>query len=281
MPTEALIQELRERLPDDFHRQLLDGSLMVLRQSENPVRGHLFAAGLRELFALSLEVQAPENMVSKCEWFKPEANARGPTRRQRALYATRGGLADDFLRDELHIDPEELHSGLAKAFDELHKRTHVRPATLIIDPCEIEDFAERAIDTLNNLFGTIRNFRRRLIGAIEEHLQDEAMDALLRETIASVDLPASHHSIEEVYVDAMHVVDIDAEIIRYEASGKVYVELQWGSSSDFRNVDGLAADVSFPFTCTTAAPVDDPYNFYTQLTEVGVDTRGWHEGYGE
>jgi len=103
------------------------------------------------------------------------------------------------------------------------------------------------------------------------------MDAFIRETINNIDELATHHSIEEVYTDSIHVVEIDAEMIRYEATGTVGVELQWGSSSDFRRGDGATSDQSFPFRCTTAAPVDQPYNFYTELTEVMVNTSKWYK----
>jgi hypothetical protein len=278
MHNERIVQELRTHLPDDFHRQLLDGSLQVLGQIDNPVRAHLFAAGLRELFGLSLETLAPDSMVRKCGWFKQMKDTAGPTRRQRALYATRGGLDDEFLRDELHLDPEDLHRGLGNAFAELHKRTHVRPETLMINSTEIEAFAKRAINALNEVFGSIRAFRKQLVDAIEEHLQREAMAALIRETILSLDELAGHHSIEAVYTDWMRVVDIDAETIRYEAGGTVDVELQWGSSSDFRNGDGAILSESFPFKCDTAAPASQPYNFYGELTNVTVDTGKWYEG---
>jgi hypothetical protein len=205
MPSAALVQKIRQHLPDDFHRQLLDGSLQVLGQVNNPVRAHLFAAGLRELFGLTLETLAPDDMVRKCAWFEQAKDTAGPTRRQRALYATRGGLHDEFLRDDLDIDPEELHEDLGKSFAELHKRTHVRPETLLVDPVEIEAFAERAIGALVDIFETINDFRKQLVDAIEQHLQREAMDALVRETIGNLDELAGHHSIEAVDTDRTRV----------------------------------------------------------------------------
>ncbi|MBO0733108.1 MAG: hypothetical protein J2P49_02060 [Methylocapsa sp.] len=116
------------------------------------MRGHLFAAGLRELFALSLETLAPEDMVRNCAWFEQAMDTTRVTRRQRALYATFGGLLDNFLKDELGIDPDEPHNGLGMALEELNKRTHVRPGTLMEAPAKIEAFAERVIRALNDVF---------------------------------------------------------------------------------------------------------------------------------
>jgi hypothetical protein len=58
-----------------------------------------------------------------------EQGARGPTRRQRAMYLSRGGLSDVFIRDTLGLDPTELHGDLKKAFDELSENTHNRRLT--------------------------------------------------------------------------------------------------------------------------------------------------------
>jgi hypothetical protein len=38
MPDEALLNNLRRRLPDDFSHTMLDGALKALGQTDNPVR---------------------------------------------------------------------------------------------------------------------------------------------------------------------------------------------------------------------------------------------------
>jgi hypothetical protein len=240
------------------------------------VRAHLFAAGIRELFGLSLETLARDDMVRKCAWFEQVKDTSGPTRHQRALYATRGGLHDAFLRDELDLDPEEFHAGLGKAFSELNKRTHVRPDTLVVEPSEIEAFAERAIRALSDVFISIRDFRRTLVTSIEQRLEREIVEAFVRETIASLDELAGHYFIDVVYTDHIRVLEIGAEIVRYQANGTVAVELQWGSGSDLRNDDGATLRDAFPFTCEIAAPVDQPYRFDNELTEVIVNTSDWY-----
>ena len=120
---------VRNRLPDDFSKRQLDGALMVLTQENNPARAHQSASSFRELTSHVLEKLAPDAEVTRCAWFKQDKNVQGPTRRQRALYACRGGLTDDFLKSKLGIKPADLHSGLGPAVQELNKRTHVRPET--------------------------------------------------------------------------------------------------------------------------------------------------------
>lgn len=277
MPNADLVKELHEHLPDTFTRSLLDGSIQVLGQTTNPVRAHQFAASLRELFSHCLDTLAPGEAVKACSWFEPDEGAKGePTRKQRALYATRGGLSDEFIEEELKVDPTTLHKGLGKAFTELNKRAHVRPDTHLDNPAEIELFANSALESLAEVFRTIERFRKQLIGAIEEHLGDEAVNSLLCDTIQSVDELATHHTIEGVSVGSARVVDITFNTVRYRVKGSIDVELQWGSNSDLRRGDGATLDQSFPFSCEILASVGAPFEFDSDETAVLVDTSEWY-----
>jgi hypothetical protein len=66
------------------------------------IRLNQFAAAMRELFGHTLHALAPDANVTKCEWFKRVPKTNGPTRRQRAKYATQGGLSDDYI-DEIGV----------------------------------------------------------------------------------------------------------------------------------------------------------------------------------
>lgn len=278
MPNADLVKELHDRLPDAFTRKLLDGSIQVLGQTTNAVRAHQFAASLRELFSHCLDTLAPGEAVKECSWFEADESARGePTRNQRALYATRGGLSDEFIKERLKIDPTNLHKGLGKAFSDLNKRAHVRPNTHLEDPAEIELFANNALEALAEVFRTIEHFRKQLIGAIEERLGDEAVNSLLCDTIQEVDDLATHHTVEDVSVGSARVVDITFDTVRYRVKGSIDVGLQWGSNSDLRRGDGTTLDKSFPFACEILASVGAPFEFDSDETEVIVDTSEWYE----
>jgi len=95
-------------LVDDFSRQVLAGATRVVGDADNPIRLNLFAAAIRELFGHTLHVLAPDANVTACSWYRPEPNTTGPTRRQRAKYATQGGLGDAFI-EEAGADVEHLH----------------------------------------------------------------------------------------------------------------------------------------------------------------------------
>jgi hypothetical protein len=273
MPNDLLVQSVRCHLPDDAHVQMFDGGLATLA-TDNPLRAQHFAVTIRELFGHVLSSKAPDDAVQRCAWYKREEGTSGPTRRQRALYQSRGGLSDDFIRDTLKLDPDEFHRGLGKAFDELSKYTHFRPNTTIpTEPDQIEEFANRALTGFGEVFDVIDDVRDEIVQAIEPHLQDEAASVFIGETIEKLDIMAGRYTTEGVLFDETSVLEIGAEFIRYRVTGTVDVQLQYGGKSDPAEIDE-----TFPFTCTIAGSVSEPFKFLSDMTEMEVDTSSW---YGE
>jgi hypothetical protein len=90
MPDEALLAGLRERLPDEFSRQLLDGALIAIGQKDNPVRAHQFAATLRQLIDHVLECLAPTADVMRCPWFNRKRERRSHSAATGTLYVPWG-----------------------------------------------------------------------------------------------------------------------------------------------------------------------------------------------
>ena len=137
MPNDAFVQSVRRRLPDDAHIKMFDDALAALA-GDNRQRVQHFAVTMRELFGHVLSSRVSDDDVRRCVSYKQEQGTRGPTRRQRALYLSRGGLSDDFIRDTLKLNPDEFHQELKDAFDELSAKTHVRPNSAPTDPAKIE-----------------------------------------------------------------------------------------------------------------------------------------------
>lgn len=264
--------ELRAKLIDDFSAQVLTGALAVLDAPSNPIRLNQFAAAMRELFGHTLHALAPDENVTKCEWFEHQAGTKGPTRRQRAKYATQGGLSDDYIA-EIGVNVEHLHDMAIKAVDDMSKYTHVRPGTIIDNPHEIAVFVDGAMHALLGLFASFAECRSRVLDALSKEIDDEAVDALITETIQNVDELAPHHSVEEVYVEETRVVSLTHDTIYFKATGTLVVGLQWGSNSDVSRGDGIELDDSFPFEVTMQSPIDDVSSFYE--VEYRVDTSSW------
>ena len=71
-------------------------------------------------------------------------------------------------------------------------------------------------------------------------------------------------------------ISFDAETIRYKITGNVDVTLQYGSASDRAGDMGAEMDQSFPYECTTVAPVSKPITSNkSSQTSMQVDTRSW------
>jgi Predicted pPIWI-associating nuclease len=270
MPNDAFVQSVRRRLPDNAHVQMLDDALAALA-GDNRQRAQHFAVTTRELFGHVLSSRVSDDEVRRCVWYKQEQGARGPTRRQRALYLSRGGLSDDFIRETLRLDPDQFHEELKEAFDELSAKTHVRPNSAPTDPEKIEEFADLAISAFAEVFDVIDDVRNQIEQAIAPSLQDEAASTFIRETIEELDIIAGQYTTEGVLFDETRVVEIGSEFITYRVTGTVDVQLHYGGNSD-----PVQIDENFPFTCTITAKVSKPFNFLSDMTKMEVDTSSWH-----
>ena len=270
MPDQELVERVRKRLPDDFSVRQLDGALQVLTQEDNPARANQSASSFRELTAHVLELMAPTADVMRCPWFRQDKNVEGPTRRQRALYTCRGGLSDEFLKTRLGIKPSELHAGLGDAFQELNKRTHVRPDTELKSEHEIDEFADAALVALDDLFVTIDEIKEKIAAALSRELNDEATGAFINQTVDELAIISGKYSTEGVLIDEAEVVSLDADAIRYRFTGWVNVSLMAGGKGD-----SVEFNESFPFECTTSAAASTPAAFDSDQTEIKVDTTSW------
>jgi hypothetical protein len=272
MPDDGLVKRLEGRLQDDFSRDLLRGAIAALAQENVATRAQHFSVSMRDLSDHMLKQLAPDDdTIKACAWYEQHPKVEGPTRRQRAYYASRGGLTDSFLKNGLKLDPKEFHAEIGPAFNELNKRTHLKPDTVIADPAALENLANETIGALLEIFEVTEEVHREIIRRIEGHLYDEAIGAFINETIDSLDLIAGHYETGAVLYDEMRVLSVDGDTIHYEITGSVDVTLHYGSGSDAAMIEE-----NFPFVCTTAATASEPLKLLSDQTEMKVDTSSWH-----
>ena len=272
MPYDALVKRLEARLPDQFSRDLLKGALAALTQENVATRAQHFSVSMRDLSDHMLKQLAPDDeAVKKCPWYNQHPKIQGPTRRERALYASRGGLTDSFIKDELTLDPGEFHAEISPAFKKLNKCTHLKPDTVITDPAELDDLADNTIGALLEIFDVTNNVRKEIVSRIGIHLYDAAIGAFINETIDSLDLIAGRYETEGVLYDEMRVLSIEAGKIHYEITGSVDVTLHYGSEPNSATIKE-----NFPFTCATEASTAEPLKLLSEHTDMKVDTSSWH-----
>ncbi|MDR6513336.1 hypothetical protein J2792_004230 [Novosphingobium capsulatum] len=283
IPTNGAVPTLSDRLaslgplaPDDFFHITIEGAASVLRDTANPLRLNLFSTAIRMLFEHVMGTLAPDADVEACAWYAAVDGQDKPVRAQRIQYWLQGGLSDDYLKGELGLAPDDLRKRLLKAFNNLSKHVHVRASTLVRDPVDQETEAKATVLAVEELLHAYHDCRAALIEPLVEGLDEGAVDALLSETILSVDELASRHSVEEVYTGKTEVAKIGPQMVRYRASGIVSVTLQFGSNSDLRRGDGVELDESFPFECLFDVPLDDPRDLSQAEILSGVDTSSWY-----
>ena len=248
----------------------------------NPIRFNNFAYAIRELVGIVLKRLVDDDQIRICEWYKNETQHQcGVSQRQRSHYAVQGGLSDDYLKNELGLDTDFIHKYLRDAHKQLNKFTHIRPNTYNISDSDCDQFVADTLQALEGLFEAIEKNRALLLEKIWEHLDDATINSAISNTIVSVDELATHHSIDEVYVDTGRVTAIDATTVTFEVTGVLTVELQWGSNSDLRKGDGATMAKQFPFRCVLESPTNDPDNIAGSEDAFGVDTSSWWANYTE
>ena len=229
------IEELKGLAVDDFSRWALEGAQRALADLGNPLRLNFFSTAMRILFEHMMDTLSPIDEVVRSSWFRPELDNGKPTKGQRITFAIQGGLSEEFVHNRLKIDPRPLRKRLLAAVDELSKQVHGRENTIIRDPGSQEAAAAQTTAAMEDFLVQVHDCRAAILGPIAEALDSAAVDALLSETILEVDELATHHSLDEVYVEEIIVHKIGCQTITYEVLGSVEVTLQWGSNSDLRN----------------------------------------------
>jgi len=267
---------IKDFLANDFEQKLYLGAIQNLNDMDNPLRLNNFAYSIRELLRHLLKRLAPDDAVTQCHWYTNETGKPdGITRRQRATYAVQGGLTSKYLESELQLDTKEVHKALIVAIDQLSRYTHIEPEVFEIDDQKIAQFASDTLKVLENLLETILICRENIISGLASEIDDSVAEEAIRETIEALDEIASHHYIDEVYVDNVIITDINQHSIFFTATGTIGTELQWGSNSDRKKDIGAVRSESFPFTCSLLSSVLDPQTLEVSTGGLRIDTSSW------
>ena len=257
-------------------RALIDGALAVGRDRDNPIGGNLFAAAMRELVSYLLHTLAPDAEVTACAWYAPEPNTHGPTRRQRASYICRAGLADAFVANDLGVDIESVTKPLISVMDLLNKLTHLKPHSVLADDKEIRSLAGDVFDAIEELFEVAEECRRAVVNELTEHVDRALFDAMISDVIDDLDELSTHTSVEGQESEEIGITDMDHETITFAVIGHVHVRLQYGSNSDVRNDMGAVMSDAFPYEARLSTKVAAPTKPLADSVELSVDTSGFY-----
>ncbi len=281
LPSQSLVPllgDLRARLPDDFHRHLLDAAMQALHEP-NPLRHAFFSLAFRELTRHVLASLAPDNQVAACSWYEaPENTTTKFTRDQRISYILHGGLSPGYAEDTLKLDLDAERRPLLKAINWLSKQVHINPETLAA-AAELDVQADATVKMFLDLLVAAEAARVALVNHLEGHINDEIDMQVLTESLEAIDELSTHSSVDEVYVDNIKVVSVGSQEIRFLAKGTLGVGLQFGSNSDVRNDQGAVMAESFGFTCELTSSVDEPEQIAVVEDTLLIDTGSWRDNY--
>jgi hypothetical protein len=271
-----VVIQLEKYFNDKFESDLYSAILNNLNDNNNPLRLNNFSYSMRELTRHVLKRLAPDEKVIKCSWYKNETDKiNGISRKQRAYFAVQGGLDDYFVKTELKIDVETVHRDLIKSIDNLNKYTHIEENTFGIPTDKIQPLVNNVLDSVRIFYETIQFCKKTITDKLWESLDSAIVEETISDTILEIDELATHHTIEEVYVDKIYIPSIDHEFIYFDAIGNISCELQWGSNSDLRSGDGAILPQSFPFSCKLYSSIKNPQSVEVVEGSLNVDTSSW------
>ncbi|MBF0548254.1 MAG: hypothetical protein HQM08_27705 [Candidatus Riflebacteria bacterium] len=263
---------INKRLKTTFEKNLFKASLAALKNIGDPIRYNSFAFSMRELTRHFLNRLAPDEKIIKCSWYNNETKIKdGVTRKQRALYAIKGGLNDDFLEEELGVDLSPITKEITKKIDDLSKYTHIEEKTFSTPSNVGDKFALDILKTVDEFLKTISKFRKVIISAYETAISNKVDDAITAETIPELDQLATHYWIDGVWVNGIKVVEINESVVKLSISGSVDVEHQYGSDLDMKSGNGAQFGDSYPFTVDVEVDVEDPINLRVNSEDIHVD----------
>lgn len=264
-----------------FERDLYEAAMFNLEDHRNKLRFHNFAFAMRELVGHTLARLAPDHEVQQCIWWKkkPDGVVHQVTRVERCVYATQGGLSNHYVEKKLGLDFKREHEELRDAVVRLSAYVHITPEVFQLEDDDIERLAEETIEAVAGLMACIQECREAVADRLSDAISDAAVHQVVGESLDAVDELATHHSLEEVYVDSHEVTHITSTAVHFKVNGTLGVTLQWGSNSDLRNGDGAEMSESFDFTCelTCETPNPDPEALEFVEASVMVNTRHWRD----
>jgi len=272
-----IFKEIEPNL-NEFERSLLVESLKSIEHTQHLIRFNSFAFSFRELTRHIFKRLAPDEEVLNCLWYKNETeNDKGITRMQRIMYSIKGGLDDDFIKDELEYDIGDVPKRLKKTIDTLSKYTHIEEATFNLDEESGKIMVLESLIALRNLFDTIKIIRDEITSAYEHRLHEAVSFALTSDVLEEIDVLATHYWVEGCSVENIEVESITAKIISIIVDGEVEIEHQYGSDGDFARGDGARFEDSYPFKVNVLLDVRFPLDVDIEASDFEIDNSKFYE----
>jgi Predicted pPIWI-associating nuclease len=266
------ILSIEKYLTTEFEQRLFRASVSYLSKLDDPLRFNSFAYSMREIYRHVLARLSPEEQIIKCGWFKPETDNKKSTRKQKLKYAVQGGLDDDYVMDELCIDIDEFWRTISKSQDLLSKYTHVNEDTFDISNESCDEFSDKVLNSLMEIFQLISNTKNDIFLQLQEHIDEELLSNFAYTAMEGIDILSNNSYVEELGIEEYQVLKIDSTNIYLTGEGTVYVSLNYGG-----NADEVELNTNFPFKLCCSSSVLEPTNIQITEKDISIDISGWYD----
>ena len=267
------------QLEKEFHKDILESSVAVLTAPNVKTKFSNFATNIRELTRELFSTLAPDEEVKHCDWYEketPEGKA-DITRLQRMIFAIKGGLSNDFIKEELNFDFENATSTLNRVIKELNKYTHINEKVYYRSDETGFEMVENTLISLDRFLKTIKNVRSIITEKLEECIYVSVSHALTDDILNEIDIIATHYWVEGVWIEGIDIQEITSIHISVDVTGSVDVKHQYGSDGDFRRGDGVHYENSYPLSLSLILDVDDPLDVSINTDDINIDNSNFFE----
>lgn len=269
---EAIIKRLRDFLETDFERELFAASVAYIEKTDDPLRFNSFCASIRELSRHIFERLAPDAEVKECTWFTPESSNGSPTRKQRILYAIKGGLSETFVEEELFIDFTDEIKEIIDNINLLSKFTHVSEKTFNIPQEKCLSLSEDVLSSLLSIFQSVEQLRSEVKSSLHNYIDDALQDVFVLEVFSELDILSSQTIPDMSELESFEITNITSKKIIITGDGYINVSLNYGKGEDYTELHD-----SFPYIFKCYSEVTNPKKIVINRHEVEVDTSSWYQ----
>lgn len=268
-------EKINDLLETNFERDLFDAACKSLIDSTNKLRFNNFAYGIRELARHFLNRLAPDSEVVKCSWYIRLPDSPVATRAQKVQYSIQRGLSNDYIA-YLDIDINYYYDLIKIAFDRLNKFTHVGLKTFGISDSEIIPLLDEISEAFHSFSKAIKDCKEKLINEIESHIDDAFIQHELSDSIEEIRELSTHQLVDEIYPEDYSLIELNHDSISVTVTGKIYVQLQYGSNSDNRKGDGFKMNERYPFKSELVIGLNSFPDYSCELKTFDVDTSSFY-----
>lgn len=267
------LQKLRGLTSSGFQQKLLDASLNILKQENNPLKINNFACSIRELSRHILGTLAPDNKIKECDWFEQQYNNENVpiiTRRQRIQYAIQKKLPTSYVSK--HIPNfVDLIKNVNDTINNLSKYTHIEENIFGISPEDEKNLAVEILDSFIKFKETIDCNTKRFNEDIEKSIDVALYNYVCMQYIEQLDKIASHYQVNDISFYDFDVSKINEEHWDLRVFGDIDTTLQWGSDGDYIRGDGLKENINIGFDADLRVKVNERFPNTAYVLGLNID----------